>query len=262
MERPEPPILVMGDVHGQLGKLLGHLRNSGLIDHAYDWSGGKARLFFLGDYVNRGPSGLDVLYLIRHLQEGAAHEGGQVLALLGNHDACQLAARLFLNDSERGPSQMESWIANGGQREDVTGLDDELARWFSNLPALAIVDDTLLMHADSDFYLAYGESVDAINHEIGTVIGDRDPDAWSTLLTRFGGRHVFDETTPGGKDRARVVLGMLGADRLVHGHTPIDKVTGQRPEAVTQSFVYAKGMCVNADGGMYRGGPGFLVRLR
>src|SRR5579872_2061844 len=251
-------LFVMGDVHGQLGKALGHLRAHGLIDDRYDWSGGTATLCFVGDYVNRGPSGSDVIHLVRHLQATAGEDGGEVIALLGNHDVAQLAARRFADDPERGPEYMQAWISNGGQAEDIDRMDDELAGWMANLAATAIVDGTLLMHADSDFYLAYGGTVETINAEIRKVLNEADPEPWRELMVRFADRHVFDETKPGGRDRAGMILDMLGASRLVHGHTPIDKMTGQKPAVVMGPYVYARGLCVNVDGGMYRGGPGFL----
>jgi hypothetical protein len=45
---------------------------------------------------------------------------------------------------------------------------------------------------------------------------------------------------------------------LIHGHTPINKITG---EPATEALVYAGGLCVNVDGGLYRGGEGFVYQL-
>jgi len=35
---------------------------------------------------------------------------------------------------------------------------------------------------------------------------------------------------------------------------------GRPDDQVTEPLVYAGGLCVNVDGGMYRGGPGFVYR--
>ena len=37
--------------------------------------------------------------------------------------------------------------------------------------------------------------------------------------------------------------------------------TGQPPEDVREPLVYSRGRCVNVDGGMYLGGPGFVYQL-
>ncbi|MCB0173968.1 MAG: hypothetical protein KDI62_16720 [Anaerolineae bacterium] len=71
-------------------------------------------------------------------------------------------------------------------------------------------------------------------------------------------------------DSTRALLrqaGLITADdiwagqRLVHGHTPISKITDQPPKTVDEPLLYAGGRCVNVDGGMYLGGPGCLYRL-
>jgi Calcineurin-like phosphoesterase len=250
----------MGDVHGQLDKLLGHLRAARLIDDDYDWLGETARLWFVGDYFDRGPHGIDVINLIRHLQIDATPEGGEVGALVGNHDVLILSARRFLENQAYGAGFIDEWLANGGETEDLQRLTDDHVTWLSGLPAMASIGDTLLAHADSEFYLGYGPDVGSINHAICRVLRQGDPFEWDKLLRLFSDRHAFDGTTPGGERRASDFLETFQTRRLIHGHTPIDKVTHQDPEDVHEALAYADGLCVNVDGGMYRGGPGFLYR--
>jgi hypothetical protein len=252
---------VVGDIHGQFGKLLSLLRRHGIVDGNYDWAGGRTQICFVGDYVNRGDSGLDVPNLIRHLQAPAADEGGNVVALLGNHDVGQLAARHFALDPNLGADYLHLWLELGGHAEDIQSMNGDVTAWLSGLPAIDIIRGNLIMHADSDFYLAYGGTVEEINTRIRDVLTSDDAEDWKILLDRFADRHVFDDTDAGGRSRARLMLRTLGASRLIHGHTPIDKVTNARPETITRPFIYAGGLCVNVDGGMYRGGPGFMWRL-
>jgi hypothetical protein len=54
------PLYVVGDVHGHLDELQAALRDQGLIDEDGHWSGGAARLWFLGDFTDRGPDGIGV----------------------------------------------------------------------------------------------------------------------------------------------------------------------------------------------------------
>lgn len=70
------PIYVIGDIHGQSGQLDDALS---LVDTD---GGSKARVVFVGDYVDRGPDSRGV---IDRLQTGLA-EGRDWTCLKGNHD--------------------------------------------------------------------------------------------------------------------------------------------------------------------------------
>ena len=83
-----------------------------------------------------------------------------------------------------------------------------------------------------------------------------DVHEWDRLLDLFSNRFEFGKPAD-----ARAFLARYGGRQLIHGHTPIDKMTGQPPETVRAAYVYADGLCVNLDSGMYRGGPGFLFEL-
>ena len=95
MSQPIDPLYVIADVHGYRPELRAALRGQGLADEAGHWSGGRARLCLLGDYVDRGPDGIGVIDDIRRLTTEAAAAGGAVTALLGNHEVQILAAHRF-----------------------------------------------------------------------------------------------------------------------------------------------------------------------
>ncbi|MCV5825214.1 hypothetical protein OFN33_32680, partial [Escherichia coli] len=50
----------------------------------------------------------------------------------------------------------ELWRRAKGQPRDLERLSPQHVTWLARRPALARVGETLLMHADSDFYLEYG----------------------------------------------------------------------------------------------------------
>ena len=66
---------------------------------------------------------------------------------------------------------------------------------------------------------------------------------------------------PHGAARARAFLRQFGGTRIVHGHTPIPLLLSCAPERVREPYVYAHGLCVNVDGGMMLGAPGFVYRV-
>jgi hypothetical protein len=101
-----------------------------------------------------------------------------------------------------------------------------------------------------------------VNRAITTVLHGADPAAWDHLLDQFSERDAFQGAE--GENKARQVLQVFGdgvATQIIHGHMPISHQSGQRPEEVSAPLVNAGGRCVNVDGGMYLGGPGFVHRL-
>lgn len=77
----------VGDVHGDFEQFVAVLRSADLIDEKIEWSGGKTHLVQLGDIPDRGPDTRKVMDLMMRLQEQARAAGGEVHALIGNHDA-------------------------------------------------------------------------------------------------------------------------------------------------------------------------------
>ena len=253
---------VIGDVHGQYDKMVAALRAAELIDADNHWRGGGATLWFMGDYFDRGPDGIAVVDLIMTLQNEAAEVGGRVGALLGNHDVLILAAQRFGDRPSGGPggSFLASWRANGGEESDLARLSAAHVAWLSDLPALALSGGRLLAHADATFYQVYGRSVAAVNHACRALLHGDDPTAWDKLLDYFSQRRAFQDRDLG-PARVGRVLALYGGRQLIHGHTPIIKLAGGKPESVTGPFVYAGGLAVDVDAGMYLGGRGFVACL-
>jgi hypothetical protein len=253
------PLYIVGDIHGQYEQLLGLLRGAGLIDEHLAWSGGAAQLWFIGDFFDRGPCGVESVDLAMRLQGEAAAAGGSVQALLGNHEPLILSALHF---GERptgwGGTFLWDWRRNGGSDEELERLTPAHVAWLSALPAMARVGDYLLVHADSTMYSSYGETIEEVNMAFGELLHGDDAPAWDRLLEQFSDRKAFlnDE----GAARARQFLLDFGGRQIIHGHTPISYVRRCMPEEVVEPMVYADGLCVNVDGGMYLGGPGFVYQ--
>jgi hypothetical protein len=243
---------VVGDVQGYADPLLGVLRNAGLVDAQAAWSGGKATLIVLGDLVDRGPDGIGVIELLMRLEQEAERAGGRLQVVIGNHDVLLMGARKF-------PSLIELWQLSGGIQSDMQRLSHTHVRWLRELPAVLLEGDTLLLHADALFYLRYGASVAEVNGGFAEILRGDDLEAWNRLLSDFTEHRAF--SGPGGCSQLRLVFDTFGGRRLVHGHTPIMRVTRQYPETVTTAYVYCDGRAVNVDPGIYLGGPGFCFRL-
>ena len=230
--RPPLPVLVVGDVHGDLERLF-----SALAPYPPD----RWRTIFLGDLVDGGPFGVGALRFARDRPNSTV--------LLGNHEVMLLGA--LRDRPQRGP-ELHAWLGAGGQPHDLEELarDEPLQAWLLRRPAMELLGDgTLVQHCDSDELggLVAADTgpgpatVDAVNREVARLLagGDVRP-----LVDRMTSRGVFRRQTL----RLDAWLRRTGARRVVHGHTP---------HRARQPDVYAGGRAICFDGGMGRWGrPG------
>jgi Calcineurin-like phosphoesterase len=241
---------IVGDVQGYRSVLERVLGEAGLISTSGQWSGGSAVLIVAGDLVDRGPDGVGVIELLMSLQQQGAH----VDVVIGNHDVQLLAAHRF------GGSMVDEWLETGGVASDLERLAPAHVEWLSALPAMTVVHQTVVVHADALFYREYGSSVGAVNTQFHQVLAGENLSDWKLLLERFGEHRAFYGAH--GEANLATILSAYGAAQLVHGHTPIARMLGVPPESVTEAFAYQDGRCVNVDPGIYLGGPGFSYRLK
>ncbi len=260
MQTPQPSY-VIGDVHGQLKKLLKLLREAHLIGDHSTWQGGNTTLWFLGDLVDRGPDSIGVLNLVMRLQTAATLTGGHVGCLLGNHELLMLGAYQFGRRSTGLSSNFISkWRQNGGDLKDLARLTKPHLDWIAQLPAMTTIGQQLLIHADSPLYLHYGHSVEEVNTTILAILKKSNILDWEELIEDFARRGSFISGNTG-ETFARRFLEIYGGQQIVHGHTPITAFTRNNPKDISTPFIYAGGQCVNVDGGMFMGGPGFIYKL-
>ena len=247
------PTFVVGDVHGHVEPLVRLLRDAGLVDERIAWSGADARLWFIGDLVDRGPDGVGALDLVMRLERE-----GDVRCLLGNHEAGLVAAYRYpaVECGVPGVTFGMVWEANGGVASDLARLRPEHLAWIERLPAVAQEGDRLLVHSDTDGYLRYGGDVASMCAGVSRTVAGDDVVALDGLLETLADRSAFVEP-----DRLDRLLGALGCERVVHGHTPIWYATGIAPMDATAPLVYAGGRAMNVDHCLFAGGPGFITEL-
>jgi len=262
--------LIIGDIHGQYTKLVKLMHEAKIVDQQLDWIAGKTTLCFIGDFTDRGDDGLQVIDWVMALQQQAADVGGQVVALLGNHEILLLAAHRFGEEpvTEYGRSFTQIWLRNGGRQEDLDRLNQTHIEWLIGLPAMVKFGNTLLTHPDSTVYQNYGQSLEEVNRKIGNVMRNGFPAEWDRILYDATLRLAFTEKDKEGNSQAAQAkqalhdyLNRYESKRIVHGHTPIHYMTKQSARTVEEALVYADGRCINVDGGMFLGGPGFIHHL-
>ncbi|MFD9608459.1 metallophosphoesterase [Streptomyces sp. NPDC059083] len=276
---PEPangdgpgPLYVVGDVHGYLDELIAALRAQGLIDENGGWAAGNARLWFLGDFTDRGPDGIGVIDLVMRLSAEAAAAGGYCKALMGNHELLLIGAKRFgdtpVNSGAGTATFQAAWLLNGGQKHDMDRLQDVHLQWMSRLDAVVREDDHLLVHSDTTAYLEYGETIEDVNDTVHEILNRNDADEVWDVFRKFTKRFAFRDD--GGPQAVEELLSTYGGRRIVHGHSPIPYLLGQvgtedgedsAGPVVDGPHVYADGLAIAMDGGVTMAGKLLVVQL-
>src|SRR5260370_12285139 len=130
------PVLIVGDVHGDLERLFQALR----FYPADQW-----HTVFVGDLVDYGMFGVGALRYAR--------DRANTTVLLGNHEVALLWAL-------RDPARVGFWMSIGGQEHDLAELarDPALQSWLRERPALVrLHDGTLVQHCGHDGYSRWME---------------------------------------------------------------------------------------------------------
>jgi hypothetical protein len=91
---PVHRIVAVGDLHGDFSAWRDIVRAAKLVDGDGHWTGGDTLLLQTGDVVDRGPNSLKIIQDLMRLQEEAARAHGQVIAMVGNHEAMNLTGDL------------------------------------------------------------------------------------------------------------------------------------------------------------------------
>ncbi|MFI6640377.1 metallophosphoesterase [Streptomyces sp. NPDC050504] len=277
-QRPAPgenglgPLYVVGDVHGYYDELVAALHEQGLIDEAGNWSAGNARLWFLGDFTDRGPDGIGVIDLVMRLSAEAAAAGGYCKALMGNHELLLLGAKRFgdtpVNSGAGTATFQAAWLLNGGQKSDMDRLQDVHLQWMSRLDAVVEEDGHLLLHSDTTAYLEYGSTIEDVNDTVHAILTRNDADECWDLFRKFTKRFAFRDE--GGSTAVRELLSTYGGERVVHGHSPIPYLLGEvgsedgddsAGPVVEGPHVYADGLAIAMDGGVTMAGKLLVVQL-
>ena len=214
--RPQSPpqrIIAVGDLHGDHDAWRAIATSSGLIDAKGKWSGGNATLVQMGDIVDRGPDSLKIIRDLMRLQREAPKRGGNVIVLLGNHEAMMMTGDLrYVHPGEyaafaprdskarldrvyeankaaieadyrsRVPEMspqaikdewLKGWPLGKVEYQLAWRPDGELGKWALSNPAVAKVGDTLFVHGGISSAFAH-LPLDEINRQAAAALQARD----------------------------------------------------------------------------------------
>lgn len=139
---------IIGDIHGQAGKLKALLKQLGYRERMGAWRHPARTARFVGDLIDRGPGQLETLEIVRRMVDAGSAE-----AIMGNHEFNGIAY------ATRDPAQPGHYLRARGQSNhdqhraflnEVTldsALHREWIQWFMTLPLWIETDQLRLVHA-------------------------------------------------------------------------------------------------------------------
>lgn len=137
---------LIGDIHGQHGKLAGLLQHLGYRREGESHRHPEGRkVIFLGDYIDRGPAIREVLHTVRGMVEA-----GDALAIMGNHEYNCICA---LTPDGKGGFLRTEEKNRGGQRATLAQFEAypaewlEWQRWMKRLPLFLDLGGLRAVHA-------------------------------------------------------------------------------------------------------------------
>lgn len=218
---------VIPDVHGYV-KTLRCLMEEIIRPARYD------EIFFLGDYIDRGPDSKGVIDYIRGLHD----DGFKIITLKGNHEDFMVELYGTEERSSTGwlftfaARKRKAWNAIGGKEtlasfgaNHLKEVPREYIEWMRNLPYYAVLDDFVLVHAGLNF-------------------NRQDPFEDKQAMLWFRDYDIIPEK--------------IGNRRIVHGHVPVNM------ELITLAVKNKFYKFIDLDNGPYiqgRSGFGNLVAL-
>ena len=222
-----PKRWVIPDIHGCVNTVTSLVKEL-IKPTRYD------ELYFLGDYVDRGPNSKGVIDFIRSMQEDEYN----VTALKGNHE--DFMVELF--DAELkskntwwhnfGNRKHKAWLEIGGKStltsfnvQHIRDIPEDYIEWMRNLPHYVELDRFVLVHAGLNF------KPDNPYEDLRSMLWLRE---YEIKPEKIGGR------------------------RIIHGHVPVNM------ELITQSIRNKVYKFIDLDNGPFisdKDGFGNLVAL-
>jgi hypothetical protein len=220
VDLPAPSaIYAVSDVHGGYGRLVALLAANQIIaaspasPDAARWAAGDAVLVVVGDLIDKGPEGLEVIDALRALTVDAEAKGGHVVVLLGNHEA-----EFFVdphNPKAEGSDGIDVELhADGIDPAALASGADARGAWLAQRPLGARVGAWFFAHAGNTKGRSLSELSQALEGALVTegFAGAEISGADSIVEARDW---YADDDTLGARYAAA-----LGVEHIVFGHDP------------------------------------------
>jgi hypothetical protein len=229
-------LIAIGDLHGDAAVTRAALRLGGAVDGDGRWIGGNLTVVQTGDQLDRGDDEREILDLFTALAASAAAQGGQVVALDGNHEVMNVQGDFryvttgglgaFAGVSPRSPFA-RSAPAAFQDRAAAFLPGGAYALELAQRDLVAVVGDSVFVHGGVlPEHVRYG--IDRINRESrawmsGNGSGGperRAPEAVAGPTAPIWVRdYSLDPVSPRACEMLGEVLESLKVKRMIVGHT-------------------------------------------
>ena len=233
LSRPAAPrVVAIGDLHGDLDHARRALRLAGAIDARDRWTGGPLVLVQTGDEIDRGDDDRSILDLVEDLKKQAPIAGGELIALVGNHEimnasldfryvtGAAFASFSMFDRGDAGPLP-DGLAPQSMGRAAAFAPGGLYAKVLARRPFVVKVGDTVFVHGGIlPKHVAYG--LDRMEDELQAWLLEQRAQPPAPLVAEDGPvwtrAYSSDEGEPDCADLSRT-LAQLGAKRMVVGHT-------------------------------------------
>jgi len=190
----------IGDIHGCFNSLKELVENKIQLQK-------NDQLILLGDYIDRGSNGKEVIDYIIELQ----NNDYDIVTLLGNHES-------MLVDAYYNENAISKWIQNGGSEtlksfeiNSLRNLEPQYLNFFNNLKLYFELDEYLFVHA-------------GFNNELENPFTDKYSLLW--------------------KSKERYSNPLLKDRTIIHGHSPVSIKTCEEQIKNNSKVINIDGGCV------------------
>ncbi|KAI9289302.1 Metallo-dependent phosphatase-like protein [Umbelopsis sp. AD052] len=217
-------IVAVADLHGDYDNSLSVLQMADIVNDKAQWIGGNNTIFVqTGDVVDRGADTIRLYDMMQRLRNEAREAGSQAIPLLGNHEVMNLVGdwRYVY------PEDVETF-GSFEARVKAFEVDGFIGRYLTQLNMTAIVNRTVFCHGG--IHPAFIDSRTGLDW-INAYVHEHLPEYMESKGKYGDDQGVFGGHGPtwyrgyalGPEDEEcpllETALEMLGADRMVMGHT-------------------------------------------
>jgi hypothetical protein len=248
-------IIVLGDIHGDMTKLIKCLRIAKLIDSNKNWIGGETVVVQVGDQIdscregrygncNRpnsylseidNPDDVNILYFMTDLHKKAAKHGGAVYSLIGNHELMNVLGDMSyvsynnINHFNNYKTREGAIIKDGMTgRKHAFAPGNDLSNFLAcTRKMVLIIGSNIFVHAGVIPYIARKyRNIDDINKLLALFLfGEiEQPDLFRDLFisakTSPLWTRVFGFKVNNCDELLQPLLDVYKVDKIYVGHTP------------------------------------------
>ena len=213
----QPPsqrrLLAIGDLHADVKSSILVLELAGILDKEHNWIAEDTIVVQTGDLTDRGPDGKETLAFIKKLEEQALQKNGQLITLIGNHEAMNLMGDWRYVSTK----DVESF---GGKDKRIEAFSDggTWREWIIQHDTVVKVQGNIFVHGGVTPEFAQ-KGIDGINQEVRESLKSQQR---SDILGSSGPlwfRGYLRDSEAVACPMLEETLALLKAKRMIVGHT-------------------------------------------